>query len=494
MDDLLVSINELRKYLWSRVSNGRNNIFYRHEREKIEALIMKTTDESMSSCVLISGSQDNEVLDLIGDVLLNLNRKLLMGATYSVAYIDGLTATDAMRSLLIILHQLENIFPCKESYTLLLESLILRLQEAKVLGKPVILVLNNFDKFASADMRKLLYTLLDYLHSKDMLFQIICVTNKLNAIDHMDKRVVSRMLAQTVSIPPPTETHILEYLHERLYVPIEAACEWNRDRGLLVSLNDHNKRVDLLFGRVANTSADCGEPVKGELFTDVLQLMRKGRGKRLFVNTAKALLLAIPLVEEPEQTSPRPAVAPVDRYLSADLFRAALRSQDIPPLARTLAQLPFHQLLLFAATTRLYAVHKTEVGVTDVDATATSNATTSPRARAITAGRIVDESERMSPVMSKELNNLEGALELLAGLAEMHLLVPLGLDGRPFPYQDQPIRIETWIMLGGISPLEAQLAFEQKEPGGNGYVVKLQDRVRGAVLRPHEPIHALKQL
>ncbi|KAI5962012.1 ORC4 [Candida margitis] len=92
-----------------------------------------------------------------------------------------------------------------ETFANILNVLSISLENAKDSEEkymPLVFVIDEFEKFTSNHKQTLLYNLLDMSQNSDIPITVIGLTTKINAKDHMEKRVNSRFSQRIITISP----------------------------------------------------------------------------------------------------------------------------------------------------------------------------------------------------------------------------------------------------------------------------------------------------
>jgi len=93
---------------------------------------------------------------------------------------------------------------------------------ATITGRPIILVLDEFDQFAAQNRQMLLYNLYNLIHDAGSRVAIVGVTSCLDATDHLEKRVKSRFSQRTLRFPPLQKSaDFIQMLQNALQLPTE---------------------------------------------------------------------------------------------------------------------------------------------------------------------------------------------------------------------------------------------------------------------------------
>ena len=75
-------------------------------------------------------------------------------------------------------------------------------EHAQSNGRPIVLILDEFDRFATHSRQMLLYNLYNLIHDAASRVAIVGITSCHDAMDHLEKRVKSRFSQRTIFFPP----------------------------------------------------------------------------------------------------------------------------------------------------------------------------------------------------------------------------------------------------------------------------------------------------
>lgn len=141
-------------------------------------------------------------------------------------------------------------------------------------SRPVILVLEEFDAFASRPRQVLLYTMLDILQQKVRL-ALVGTTTRVDAVEALDKRVQSRFSHHMISVAAPSSEELLKTIQAALSVP-ESALDAGAD-GSSAWREAHNEEMEaLVTGRASSLASAvsrlCAVSNSVQSVVDVLRL------------------------------------------------------------------------------------------------------------------------------------------------------------------------------------------------------------------------------
>jgi hypothetical protein len=288
-----------------------------------------------------------------------------------VARVKGLVCTSDHQALCSIADQflLRSGIGMEKHINIVLEDLESHFRQCMIDGHPAVVLLEDMHIFAGRDKQVLIYTLLDFMHKQDLLFVVIGLTPCAHLNSLLEKRVLSRLNAQFVYVPPVSGSDVLAELSRRLTLPADAEADANVDgnadsseagkvQGFAEYRAQFNARLKAMLSAQQggssrgsssnNGSGGGGVPALAARYTEW------GRGISHFLRAAQ---LAVSLLS---------AASP---FLSAEDFESALHSQEPPGLAERLGGLPMLELLLFCAVARLYG-RKLGMGATAAAAAA----------------------------------------------------------------------------------------------------------------------------
>ena len=112
------------------------------------------------------------------------------------------------------------------------------LREAKGVCVPMVFILDEFQEFATRSKQTLLYTLLDILQSGETQMAVVGLTEKIDVVESLEKRIQSRFSHRQIFIPPISFENKLDVIKSRLL--LSQAFMNNQDN---IS-NDNNNNDD----------------------------------------------------------------------------------------------------------------------------------------------------------------------------------------------------------------------------------------------------------
>lgn len=127
--------------------------------------------------------------------------------------------------------------------------LITILKEGSISGIPLIFILNHFDGFIHRTKQTLLYQLFDLIQNENSRLALVGITNSIDNVQSMEKRIVSRFSRLQIVIPRLSLDNILKIIQSSLELP--------SGNGLLIKcknnfneiFNDNNKQFYGLLER-----------------------------------------------------------------------------------------------------------------------------------------------------------------------------------------------------------------------------------------------------
>jgi origin recognition complex subunit 4 len=111
------------------------------------------------------------------------------------------------------------------------------LKEAKGVNVPILFVLDEFHEFAIRKKQTLLYHLLDILQSGETQMAVVGLTEKLDVIESLEKRIKSRFSHRQIYVPPISFEDTIAVMQQALELPVTQcpefglrfALRWNRE-------------------------------------------------------------------------------------------------------------------------------------------------------------------------------------------------------------------------------------------------------------------------
>jgi len=476
------------------------------------------------------------------------------GGGLAVAHVKGLVCTTDQQALCTIADQflLRSGTGFEKNVSVVLQDLEAHFRQCMIDGCPAVVVLEDIHIFAAREKQVLIYTLLDFMHKQDLLFVVVGITPCAHLNSLLEKRVLSRLNAQFVYVPPVSGEDVLKELRRRLRLPeqppasdadadhenggaddghAEAETDADRDEYLAYCKRFNAAASSALTDRSAAAEASAvsvyasGAGIanwnangNGGLSFAIRRYAEWGKGVSHFLRAAH---LAVALL------------SPSEPVLTATGLESALFSQDPPCLAERLAQLPPLELRLFAALARLHgkkmgsgAVAATAASATTVadmgsigtgtDCTVTggggaggvgkkATGAKAAKDRSISVEEILRELELMTAALRTKETTTARLMLGLQALASQGLLLLTNAAGvasaaaaahRPVPSRLLSER-SLVVMLPpeyevreafGARPEFEGLAARSRGVGRSVPTLVLSERVRGAVLEPLKPL------
>lgn len=350
------AVSQAKQKLWSQLvdgsTGGGDNYLSRAESELRSRLNIAFT-QRVSTSLLVVGPVGSGKKRLVESLLATYNvGKGKCGI--AVARIKGLVCTTDQQALCSIADQflLRSGVGFEKNVTVVLRDLEAHFRQCMIDGHPAVVLLEDIHIFAARDKQVLIYTLLDFMHKQECLFVVVGLTPCAHLNSLLEKRVLSRLNAQFVYVPPVTGDDVIAELRRRLCLcsasPTTTTTNTRDDNGggggvavvlegeeaeaLAAYFKRFDVGVDAMFSE-PNSSGGSG------LCFALRRYCEWGKGISHFLRAAQ-LAVALLTPEEP--------------WLTAAGLEAALYSQDPPSLVERLAGLPALELRLFAAVVRLH--------------------------------------------------------------------------------------------------------------------------------------------
>jgi len=184
------------------------------QRAQLQTALQETVKASSSNSMLIVGKRGSGKSHLLRQVLSSFPSD-----TFQVITLNGVThpddesaLQDCIRQLAEagndpLLEQLHAVAKGKGSFSDHLKFLLDFLRESKE-RRRLVLVLEEFDAFTSSTRQKLLYNLLDLTHVSNAGLALVGMTERVDVLSLLEKRVRSRFEHRQIHLPspPPFET------------------------------------------------------------------------------------------------------------------------------------------------------------------------------------------------------------------------------------------------------------------------------------------------
>jgi Cdc6-like AAA superfamily ATPase len=385
---------------------------------------------------------------------------------------DSLALTSLARQLFI--HRRNN----GRKFDANLDYVEMALRSSYSAGVPTIIIVEDIHEFVRRKKQLLLYTLLDMMHQRDMLFALVGITHKADFNVSLEKRVVSRLNAQFVHLSPASAERICADLAMKLTLPsmailqketekenqrrewkiqmgIDSSHRWEEDKeekepghmqsqfqdeGMALMskprnngvpdeewdkfrkrFNDHILQLfpspDLSLDS-SNSSHSSGN---GHIFikASALRVIRghvnHGRGITFFLRAAVSSVLYL---------------SPMEPLLSVEVFSRALNALDPPCPSRTLRGCPVLEVILLAALVRLVGASRVGMAFSGVGNMVNPTSGTGVN-RAIdglgsdgsfTLSRVLDEFDKLTGYLKRDVIPRAALVQAATSLASMGFL------------------------------------------------------------------------
>ena len=343
------AVSQAKQKLWSQLvdgcTGGGDSYLSRAESELRSRLNIAFT-QRVSTSLLVVGPVGSGKKRLVESLLATYNvGKGKCGI--AVARIKGLVCTTDQQALCSIADQflLRSGVGFEKNVTVVLRDLEAHFRQCMIDGHPAVVLLEDIHIFAARDKQVLIYTLLDFMHKQECLFVVVGLTPCAHLNSLLEKRVLSRLNAQFVYVPPVTGDDVIAEFRRRLRLcSANPTPSTNADDGgmAIVKEGEEAEALAAYFKRFdVGVDAMFAEPSSAGagLCFALRRYCEWGKGISHFLRAAQ-LAVALLTPEEP--------------WLTAAGLEAALYSQDPPSLAERLAGLPGLELRLFAAVVRLH--------------------------------------------------------------------------------------------------------------------------------------------
>jgi Cdc6-like AAA superfamily ATPase len=355
-----------------------------------------------------------------------------------------------------------------------LEDLEDHFRQCSLNGRPSVIVLEDVHTFATREKQILIYTLLDYMHKPDMLFVVLGCTPCAHLQYMLEKRVLSRLNAQFVYVPPATGQNVCDVLSNCLQLKFVSD---DKEQAYRVAFN--NKILEL-FGLSSDVQQKKGSRSisnkkkykKAELLQTITSYTQWGKGLSHFLRVCQMSICSI--------TSEQP-------YLNTEMWFKALQTQDPYNLNEKLKTLPLHELHIFACISRLHG--RLGDGCNSKGKQNTSSSSHQTKSRTVKVGELLSELDSMTGVMRRNESTCARVLLGLTTLVQEGLILLCGGAGKPITAR--LVTDETLVLIQ-VPMYEICAAFQENietlKIGRKQSSLVISDRVRRAVLEPLEPL------
>ncbi len=398
--------------------------------------------------------------------------------SFSVARIQGQVCSSDQDALCSIAGQLCLRPITGRDLSTALEDLEDHFRQCALNGRPAVIVLQDVHAFATREKQVLIYTLLDYMHKSDMLFVVIGCTPCAHLQYMLEKRVLSRLNAQFVYVPPATGEDVCDVLARRLRLDMTGDSteqayrkQFNAKICVLFGVADDNRNNSLK--KKAHARSGSGSGSEPELLRVIRGYAEWGKGLSHFLRVTHLATCRL-TQEEP--------------YMHASTFIEALSGQDPYTLTERLSALPLHELHLFACIARLHGRLGKETNAIN----GTRSAMAKSPSAAVHVDEVLQELDRLTGAFRRNESTRSRALLGLTALVQDGLIMLCGGAGKPVAAR--LVTDQTLVMLQ--PPMYEVLAafhpnIESQEIGRKRLPLVLSDRVRRAVLEPLEAVAAI---
>jgi len=235
-DQQLSDLQETRDILYQNMARGSGLFYLEKERAKMKKSFHHAFEYKLSTSLIVVGSSAEQAFSLIRSVLESYSHiselvlikpdadKYTKRKNYTARVCGSLLFNDH-EALIDMANQFMIRNEKDTNLNLALEDLEEHFKQCRMDGIPAVIVLEDFHVFAKRKRQTLIYTLLDLMHKKEMLFMIVGVTDHADVDTKLEKRVLSRLNAQYVFMPTPMGQHISEYLHNVFTIPSSAIID-----------------------------------------------------------------------------------------------------------------------------------------------------------------------------------------------------------------------------------------------------------------------------
>ncbi|KAJ1438347.1 hypothetical protein B484DRAFT_211863 [Ochromonadaceae sp. CCMP2298] len=225
-DQLICDLQACKAHLFQSVSGSSSLFYLKKEHAKMKKSFDHAFKYKLSTSLIIVGDSGDEVLLLIRSVLDSYKNEAISsnGGRFSklknyTARVSGSTQLSDHEALVDMANQFMVRNEKDSNVNLALEDLEDLFTHCRQDGVPAIIVLEDFHVFAQRQRQTLIYTLLDLMHKKELLFMIVGVTDHADVNTRLEKRVISRLNAQYVFLPCASGLDICESLSKMFALP-----------------------------------------------------------------------------------------------------------------------------------------------------------------------------------------------------------------------------------------------------------------------------------
>lgn len=208
----------------------------------LEQLIESCLLNGLSSSVVLVGDSGTGKHHTLTQVLETVSAK--HPGNLIRVHLSGKIHTDDVKALREITRQLSltdaldgvNIEPAKGSFSKHLDFLLATLGERSRASVCVAFVLDDFVEFAKQQKQLLLYNLLDLVQSKQAYkMMVIGITQRLDVVEQMEKRIKSRFEDRQVFFPRFSSTQLQQIVQKRLEISDDIMPEgWDQEKSAIM--------------------------------------------------------------------------------------------------------------------------------------------------------------------------------------------------------------------------------------------------------------------
>lgn len=216
-------IAKTKSLLWKSLTTSNDVSSISKEEKDLKDRLDSAFKQKVSTSILLIGPPGCGKRKLVDKVLTSYNPYNAEGGDYiepSIARVNGNICNHDSQALNSLADQLLIRSSTEDRhFNLAVEDLEKHFQRCRLDNRPAIVILEEIDLFARREKQILIYTLLDLMHKEKLLFVVIGISScgALHLI--LEKRILSRLNAQYVHIPPLKDSDICKTLAKRLTKP-----------------------------------------------------------------------------------------------------------------------------------------------------------------------------------------------------------------------------------------------------------------------------------
>lgn len=228
-------LNKMKRDIWQSMSKPLNlDEIFPSEVKSIKKSMNNAFMEHISTSILMIGAPDSGLNIILDSILVEYDELITKkNGDYTANYVSGSYNTlsiakvngyinsmdsDAIKSLadqFLIRSSTDN-----RHFNLAIEDLELHFRQCRINKIPAIVILEEIDLFAERDKQVLIYSLLDLMHKRDLLFIVIGLTSCANIRLLLEKRIISRLNASFVYMSSCKLENLVKLLVGRLVEPL----------------------------------------------------------------------------------------------------------------------------------------------------------------------------------------------------------------------------------------------------------------------------------